>query len=118
MQYQYTLIPVVWTSIERLKEEFVEHLREVKDRRFDHFSFLRDIDEGLIVMFENILTELILNMQIRLPCPSTGLDVKQAKNHLEPNTQRLEEPFLKEFIRKCPLFINVGICLFPDDLIR
>ena len=113
MQYQYTMVPVVWKSVERLREEYVEHLREVQDRLFYHFSFLRDIDEGLIVTFENILTQLILNMQIRLPCPSTGFDVRQARNHLDPNTQKLEEVFLKGLIRNCPLFIMVGIFLFP-----
>ena len=118
MQHQYTILPVIWTKIDRLKNEFVNCLREVQDRRFVRFPIFQNMDELQIATFENVLKRLILNMQVRFPCPSTGVDSRLARSHMDTRIGTLNETVLKSYMRRCPLFINVGIMLFPEDLIR
>ena len=118
MQHQYTILPLVWTSVERLRNEFVKILDDIHNRRLAGFDYLRFMDETQIVTFENVLKQLILNMHIRFPCPSTGIDTRHARRHTDIHSATLNDAVLKSYMRKCPLFLNVGIFLFPDDLIR
>ena len=81
-------------------------------------SFLRDIEECKIVTFENVLKQLKLNIQLRFPCPSSGVDLRLARSHIDARSMTLNEQFLKSVMGRCRLYITVGIFLFPDDLIR
>ena len=46
------------------------------------------------------------------------VDSRLARSCRDNHTGTLNEAVLKCYMRQCPLFVNVGLFLFPDDLIR
>ena len=44
--------------------------------------------------------------------------MRLARSHIDSRCMMLNEQFLKSVIGICPLYVTVGIFLFPDDLIR
>ena len=118
MQQQYTILSLVWLLVEQLKDKFSRYLSEIHDGCFVPFDFLQGVQPCRIHTFTYVLKRLLLNIQIRFPCPSNGIDVKSARGFIDYEDAMLDTAFLHHFKRKCPLFVSVDMFLFPDELIR
>ena len=118
LQEQYTFLPVVWSSINRMKEVFRQHLCDLHNSRFDNFTYIGTLSENEKKSFCVILEKLLLHMDIRFPCPSTSIDMRRAKRETNLETNTLDRHFLRSVQQHCPLLETVDVFLFPDKLIR
>ena len=79
LQEQFALLPVVLSSITQTKEMFKQHLSELKRSCYEKFDYIRVLSDWEKKTFEEILQKLLLNLDIRFPCPSTSVDLRIAK---------------------------------------
>ena len=117
LQEQYTILPIVWESITRLKQTFNEFLTQMRNGNFSEFDYVGRLCAHERKSFLNIIERLLLNMDIRFPCPSSSIDWRRARQNVNFSTSTLDQIFLRSVKTCCPLFLTVGIYLFPDDFI-
>ena len=91
---------------------------ELRNSCFDQFKYISSLDVREKQTFAVVLQKLILNMDVRFPCPSAGLDTKRAEPHIDFTNNTLNKQLLRETRLNCPLLEIVDIFLFPDELIR
>ena len=68
--------------------------------------------------FKVILSELLLNLDIRFACPSFSIGTRLANRNVEEMTHQLNMSFMRNVQSQCAIFELVGLFLFPDDLIK
>ena len=85
---------------------------------FGEFDFVCQLCDFERKSFLNIMERLLLNMEIRFPCPSSSIDRRQTRQTFNRTTNNVDQRFLQSVKTNCPLFLTVGIYLFPDDFIR
>ena len=76
------------------------------------------MNERHISTFKTVVSNILLNFEIRFPCPSFSIDSRLARRHIDQTTQRLSIAFFKTVQHQCPIFELIGLFLFPDDLIK
>ena len=116
LQRKYIFLPDAWVFVNKLKGEFSLYSRE-KQNIFTTFEYLGDLSGDQVVSFLDIIDHFLLNTDFRFPCPGISFDMKNAQEYLNPSSTAIEETFMKEIQRKCPLFEKVDLFLFPRDLI-
>ena len=118
LQEQYMTVPFAWCLVKQLKHEFSHDMNNISTGDFCNWRYLEKMNQQQITSFKFILSELLLNMDIRFVCPSFSIDTRQARRNIDETTLQLSPSFLKSVQRQCPLFEQVGLFLFPDDLIK
>ena len=111
-------VPLAWSLIQNLKNEFEQHLTSLSSGDFAKFSYLRQFNGDQLCSFQQIIRKFLQNMDIRFPCPSFSIKKKLAARNTNQTTLRLHQPFFQKIWLECPLFEVVGIFLFPNDLIK
>ena len=118
LQERYLLLPHAWVMINKLKQDFIGSLEEIRSHTFSSFDYLTDLTEGQLLSFQTILNAFLLKMDVRFPCPSFSMDTRKTKHYIDQTLWRIDPTFTREVQKKCPLFELVGLFLFPNDLIR
>ena len=118
LQEHFTILPVVWSSINRTKETFKRHLYDLQNSHWENFDYLSRLSDVEKRSFIVVLQKLLLNMEIRFPCLSTSIDIRTAKQNIDLATHTLNMQLLRSVQLKCPLLKNVDMFLLPDELIR
>ena len=118
LQERYMTVPLAWTLIQQLKNEFEHHLTSLSSGNFAQFSYLRQFKDDHLCSFQQIIRKFLQNMDIRFPCPSFSIKKKLAARNTNQTTLRLHQPFLQTIWLDCPLFEVVGLFIFPNDLIK
>ena len=90
----------------------------MRHSRFDVFDFVFTLGDDEKKTFTNIMERLILNMDIRFPCPSTCIESRFLRHNVDISTNTLNRQLFQSVRINCPLFLIVGIFLFPDELIK
>ena len=90
----------------------------MRNGRFDDFEYTCRFVEGQKKTFQNILEKLILNIDVRFPCPSTGIESRLARQNIDVSTNTVNRQFFQSVRTRCPLFLMVEIFMFPDMFIK
>ena len=118
LQEQYTLLPEAWASIILLKRSFCDSLRRMRNGDFGDFDFTDWVSQDEKDSFIVIIERLIFNIDVRFPCPSTSIISRQARHNIDYQRCTMDRGFLHNIRTHCPLFLTVGIYLFPDEFIK
>ena len=66
----------------------------------------------------HVMEMLVLNLDIRFPCPSFSVETSLAKRKTDKPTCSLKPDFLKEIQMKCVFLMEVDLFEFPDCFIK
>ena len=113
LQEQYSFLPLCWSSIQQMKGVFEAYERKMKNGIFDDFVYVGGFHSREKETFILVIQRLILNIQIRFPCPSTSIGARKAKRNTDFTTNTVDQGFLRSVKLRCDLFETVGIFLFP-----
>ena len=118
LQEQYTILPDVWILVCHMKDLFSGDFRQMRNGCFVDFDYIERLNVVEKETFLHVLEKLLLNMEVRFPCPSTSIDIRQARQNVDHLTNTLNRGFFQSIRNSCPLFFSVGLFLFPDEFIR
>ena len=118
LQDSYMTVASAWLLVKQLKNDFQNILSSLSAGRFQEFPYLEGLNRTQKDTFMVITKTLLLNLDIRFPCPSFSIDKRIAYKHTDQNTQQLSKQFLSKTQHECPINVLVGLFLFPDDLIK
>ena len=70
-----------------LKQTFRRHFDELQTSMFTSFDYLMDLSREQLLSFQVIIERLLLNMEIRFPCPSFSINTQVAKQNINEATK-------------------------------
>ena len=111
LQEQYIILPRAWALIERMKNEFYDIYRQMKNGISLAFEYIGGLSEPEKRTFLIVL-EKLLNIDVRFPCPSTSINSRQAQQNIDVVTATLNRPFVQSVRNNCPLFLTAGVYRF------
>ena len=85
--------------------------------RFDDCGFVNWLDHDEKLTFINVMQQL-LNVEMRFPCPSSSIEPRLARQNVNSNSNTLNQQFRHNIRVNCPLFLTIGIFMFPDEFIN
>ena len=90
----------------------------MKRNCFARFEYLTTMNDSQKASFLHVMEMLILNMDIRFPCPAFSLETSLAKRHTDQTSNTLQPAFYKRMQMKCPFAMEVDLFFFPDQFIK
>ena len=113
LQEQYTVCLSCGKTKNRMKRTFCECLQQMKNESFGSYDYISNHCDREKKSFLNIIERLILNMDIRFPCPSSSIELRQARQYTNYSTNTLEPTFFRSVRMNWPLILTVGLFIFP-----
>ena len=107
LQEQYMTVPFAWCLVKQLKRDFSDDMNKITSGVYCNWRFPEKMNRQQISSFKLILSELLLDMDIRFVCPSFSIDTRAAHRNIDETTRRLNESYVKNVQRQCPLFEQV-----------
>ena len=118
LQEQYMTVPLAWCLVKQLRQDFSFDMDKISSGDYSNWRYLEKLNERQMTSFTVVLSELMLNMDIRFICPSLSIGTRLANRNIDETTGQLNPSFVRGVQRQCPLFELVGLFIFPDDLIK
>ena len=117
LQEQYIILPEAWGLICRMKDQFSDLYRQMRNGHYDQFDYLCQFDDEQQKTFLNVIENLLLNVDVRFPCPSTSIELRHARPTLDFPTNALNREW-QNVRSSCPLFVIDAIFMLPDDFMK
>ena len=98
-------------GFDRTYEEWVLRFIQTNENGiFLHFEYIGGLSEPEKKTFLNIVAKLLLNIDVRFPCPSTSINSRQAQQNIDVVTTTLNRPFI-QCQKQMPIVLDCW-CLF------
>ena len=85
---------------------------------FERFEFINPLSDLQKATFLPVMETMLLNLDIRFPCPSLSIDLSLAKQNMDNTTNTLKPEFYKQTQMMCPFVMEVDLFNSPDRFIR
>ena len=86
MQEEYATLPVLWEQVSNFKEEMCGYLGEMKNDCFQRFEYIMGLENSQKATFLHVMEMMVLNLDIRFPCPGFSIETGLAKRNRDTTT--------------------------------
>ena len=90
----------------------------MKRNRFERFKYITGLNDSQKATFLLVIETMILNLDIRFPCPGFSIELGVAKRNTNVISKTLEHAFNKKMSMRCPFLMEVDLFNFPDNFIK
>ena len=118
MQEEYATLPVLWEQVSNFKKEMRGYLGEMKNDCFQRFEYIMGLENSQKATFLHVMEMMVLNLDIRFPCPGFSIETGLAKRNTDTTTHTLQPEFYKRMMMKCPFSMEVDLFNFPESFIK
>ena len=94
------------------------YLDEMKSNCFVRFEYITTLNNSQQATFVQVMEMMILNLDIRFPCPGFSLEIGMAKRNTDMMTKTLVPEFGKRMAMRYPFMMEVDLFNFTDRFIK